>query len=132
MNFIEKIYSIFLCLTRDDKYGDRHKRAAMGLEMVTTFIFTFIIMVILGLLNIKINNFLMWVLVLVFVAYSTSLLYDKYLIKSKRYVGVIEETKKYSKKKKLVFALLSVFLILISFSLMVGGGIIMSYFLSHH
>lgn len=46
MNIIEKIYSVFLCLTRDDKFGDRHKRAAMALEMVTTFLLSFFIEVV--------------------------------------------------------------------------------------
>lgn len=132
MNFIEKTYSVFLCLTRDDKYGDRHKRAAMALEMVTTFLFSFFIMIIIGLLNFKITNILLWGLIIVLTAFSTYLIFNRYLIKSERYIGIVEESNQYSKKKKIFFAFLSVFLVLLSFCLLISGGILMSYLLSLH
>ncbi|MEA3318284.1 MAG: hypothetical protein U9R54_10030 [Bacteroidota bacterium] len=100
MNIIEKTYSVFLCLTRDDEFGDRHKRAAMALEMVTTFLLSFFIMIIIGLLNFKITNILVWGLIIVLIAFSTYLFFNRYLIKSERYIGIVEEEKQYSKKKK--------------------------------
>lgn len=132
MNIIEKTYSVFLCLTRDDKFGDRHKRAAMALEMVTTFLLSFFIMIIIGLLNFKITNILVWGLIIVLIAFSTYLFFNRYLIKSERYIGIVEEEKQYSKKKKKSYAFLSVFLVLLSFCFLIGGGILMSYLLSLH
>jgi len=132
MNIIEKTYSVFLCLTRDDKFGDRHKRAAMALEMVTTFLLSFFIMIIIGLLNFKITNILLWGLIIVLIAFSTYLFFNRYLIKSERYIGIVEEAKQYSKKKKISYAFLSVFLVLLSFCFLIGGGILMSYLLSLH
>jgi len=132
MNIIEKTYSVFLCLTRDDKFGDRHKRAAMALEMVTNFLLSFFIMIIIGLLNFKINNILLWGLIIVSIAFITYLFFNRYLIKSERYIGIVEEAKQYSKKKKLSYAFLSVFLMLLSFCFLICGGILMSYLLSLH
>lgn len=132
MNIIEKTYSVFLCLTRDDKFGDRHKRAAMALEMVTTFLISFFIMIIIGLLNFRNTNILLWGLIIVLIGFSTYLFFNRYLIKSERYIGIIEETKQYSKKKKLSYAFLSVILVLLSFCFLIGGGILMSYLLSLH
>lgn len=132
MNIIKKTYSVFLCLTRDDKFGDRHKRAAMALEMVTTFLLSFFIMIIIGLLNFKITNILLWGLIIVLIAFSTYLFFNRYLIKSERYIVIVEEAKQYSKKKKISYAFLSVFLVLLSFCFLIGGGILMSYLLSLH
>ena len=132
MNIIEKTYSVFLCLTRDDKFGDRHKRAAMALEMVTTFLLSFFIMIIIGLLNFKITNIFLWGLIIVLIAFSTYLFFNRYLIKSERYIGIFEEAKQYSKKKKISYAFLSVFLVLLSFCFLIGGGMLMSYLLSLH
>lgn len=132
MNIIEKSYSVFLCLTRDDKYGDRHKRAVIALEMVSTFILSFFIMIIIGLLNFRITNILIWGLIIGLVGLNTYLFFNKYLIKSKRYIRIVEKTKYYSKKKKLTYAILSVFLVLLSFCFLIGGGILMSYLLSLH
>lgn len=132
MNFIEVLYSVFLCLTRDDKYGDRHKRAAMALEMVSTFLLGFFIMIIVGLLNFRITNLLIWMLVWGLIGFSTYLFFNRYLIKSERYIGIIEQTKQYSKKKKITYAFFSVLLVFISFCSLIGGGILMSYFLSLH
>jgi hypothetical protein len=132
MNIIEKTYSVFLCLTRDDKFGDRHKRAAMALEMVTTFLLSFFIMIIIGLLNFKITNIFLWGLIIVLIAFGTYLFFNRYLIKSERYIGIFEEAKQYSKKKKISYAFLSVFLVLLSFCFLIGGGMLMSYLLSLH
>ena len=132
MNIIEKTYSVFLCLTRDDKFGDRHKRAAMALEMVTTFLLSFFIMIIIGLLNFKITNILLWGLIIVLIGFSTYLFFNRYLIRSERYIEIVEEAKHYSKKKKISYAFLSAFLVLLSFCFLIGGGILMSYLLSLH
>lgn len=132
MNIIEKTYSVFLCLTRDDKFGDRHKRAAMALEMVTTFLFSFFIMIIIGFLNFRITNILLWGLIIVLIAFSTYLFFNRYLIKSERYIGIVEEAKQYSKKKKISYAFLSIFIVLLSFCFLIGGGMLMSYLLSLH
>lgn len=132
MNIVERTYSVFLCLTREDKYGDRHKRAAMALEMLSTFLLSFFIMVILGLFNIRINNILIWGLVIGLTGFGTYLFFSMYLIKSERHIKIIEDTKKYSNKRKLTYAILSVFLVLLSFCFLIGGGFLMSYLLSLH
>ena len=132
MKFIEKFYAIFFCLTRDDKYGDRHKRAADLLGMVSTFLLSFFVMTILGLLNFRITNVLIWALVIGIISFSTYLFFNTYLIKSKRYIGIVEQSRQYSKKKKNSYAFLSVFLLLISICFLIGGGILMSYLLSLH
>lgn len=132
MNVIEKIYAIFLCLTRDDQYGDRHKRAAMALEMVSTFLLSFFIMIILGALNFRISNILIWGIIIGLIGFSTYLFFNKYLIKSERYIGIVEEAKQYSKKKKVSYAFLSVLIVIGSFCFLIGGGMLMSYLLSLH
>lgn len=132
MNSINFFYTVFLCATRDDKYGDRHKRAAMALEMVCTFLISFFVMVIIGLLNIRITNVLLWGLIIVLISFGTYLFFNRHLIKSERYIGIIEETRQYSKREKMFYAFLSIFLILFSFCFLIGGGILMSYLLSLH
>ena len=64
MNFIDNIYLIFLGFTREDRFGDRHKRAAAFLEIIITFILTFFTMLSFGLFNLKIENFLIWLLII--------------------------------------------------------------------
>ena len=51
MNMLDRFYTVFLCLTREDGTGDRHKRAAAFLERVSNFFLSFISMVVFGLVN---------------------------------------------------------------------------------
>jgi len=132
VNIIEKLYSVFLCLTRDDKYGDRHKRAAIALEIISTSLLTFIFMILVGKFNFDVSNYFVILLSIGLFGFVSYLFFNRYLIKSQRYIRISEETKRYSKKKKISYAFLSVLLMLLSFCFLVGGGILMSYLLSLH
>lgn len=132
MNMLDRFYTVFLCLTREDGTGDRHKRAAAFLEMVSTFILSFITMVVFGLVNLKMTNFMLWVVVIAAHGGISYLYFNRYFIKSKKYKEMIEHANQYSKGKKVAFAFLAALFVLFSFGLLIGGGILMSYLYSQH
>lgn len=124
---LDKLYSIFLCLAREDGTGDRHKRAAIFLEMISTFFLSFLTMLTLGLLNQKLTNFMLWILMIAIYSIGSYFLFNSYFIKSKRYMQIMDFTNQYEKNKKVAYAILAAFLVLFSAGLLIGGGIIMSY-----
>ncbi len=132
MNILDRFYVIFLCLTREDGTGDRHKRAAALLEMVSTFFLSSITMVVLGLVNLRMTNFMLYVAINAAHGGISYLFFNRYFIKSMKYKEMIEYANQYSKGKKVAFAFLAAFVVLFSFGLLIGGGVLMSYLYSQH
>ena len=132
MLILDKLYGLFLCLVREDGNGDKNKRAVLLIDMSTTFILSFITMVLFGLFNIRLTNFLLWIIAISILGMISYHLYYDYFIKSKRYVNIAEVTLQISKKRKTVYAIIAALIYLLSLLLLLGGGILMSYLLSLH
>jgi len=132
MLLLDKLYSLFSCLVREDGNGDKHKRTVLLIDMSTTFIFSFIMMVLFGLFNIRLTNFLLWIIAISFLGVISYRFYYDYFIKSKRYINIVENTLQISKKKKTIYAIFAALIYLLSLLLLVAGGILMSYLLSLH
>jgi ABC-type branched-subunit amino acid transport system permease subunit len=130
MKLLDNLYIIFLCLTREDDLGDRHKRAAAFLEMTSTFILSSITMVIFGFLNFRLTNFILWVLTIAVYGITSYFFFNKYFIRSGKYKALINSVSQYSQGKKITNAFIAIFLVIISFGLLVGGGILMSFLYS--
>lgn len=132
MLVLDKLYFIFSCLVREDGNGDKHKRTVLLIDMSTTFILSFIIMVLFGILNIRLIHFLLWIIVISILGLMSYRFYYDFFIKSKRYVNIEESTWKISKKRKKLYAVFAALIYLLSLLLLFVGGILMSYLLSLH
>ena len=132
MNILDRLYAVFLCLAREDGIGDRHKRAAAFLEMISTFFLSFLTMLVFGLVNLKMKNFILWILIISVHGAISYYFFNEYFIKTGRYLEIVKYTNQYSKGKKIANGFFAVFLVLLSFGLLIGGGILMSYLYSQH
>lgn len=130
MRILDKLYSIFLCLTKEDGMGDRHKRAVSFLEMVSTFFLSSLTMLVFGLCNLKIANQMLWLVIIGLQGLISYFFLNSYFIKSKRYVEIVKYTIEYEKKKKVLLAFIAVLVVLSSFVLLICSGILMSYLYS--
>lgn len=132
MNTIEKIYSISLCAVRKDKYGDKHKRALMVLEAILTFCIGILLMIFLGLFNLRLTNIWIWAVAYIGIGFLSYKLLNDYFIKSGRFKTIMEITDNYPKRKKRYYAIIAISAYIASAVLLVIGGITMSYLLSLH
>ncbi len=132
MIILDKLYSLFLCLVREDGNGDRHKRVVLLIDMTTTFVLSFIMMVLFGFFNIRVANFLLWIIAISILGMISYRFYYDYFIKSKRYANIAEITSQIPKKRKAIYAIIAALIYLLSLLLLLSGGILMSYLLSLH
>jgi len=132
MLILDKLYSLFLCLVREDGNGDKHRRAVLLIDMTTTFVLSFITMILFGLFNLRLTNFLLWIIAISILGLISYRFYYNYFIKSKRYIAICEISTQFTKKKKTVYAIIAALIYLSSLALLLGGGILMSYLLSLH
>ncbi len=132
MIIVDKLYSLFSCLVREDGNGDQHKRVVLLIDMTTTFVLSFIMMVLLGLFNIRLTAFFLWIIAISFLGLISYRFYYNYFIKSNRYVNIEEINSRIPKKRKTVYAIIAALIYILSLLLLLGGGILMSYLLSLH
>lgn len=129
MKILEFVYVLFLSLTREDNAGDRHKRAAMLVEMVITFVLAFFIMCIFGLLKIQVGNFVIWIVILGLIGLFSYFILNNHIIKSKLYLDLIKVESNFTKRKKFLNAFSSILILIFSVVLLILGGVLMSYYL---
>jgi|AntRauTorckE6833_2_1112554.scaffolds.fasta_scaffold21095_4 Ca2+/Na+ antiporter len=132
MKVLDFLFEVSYCMVREDKTGDRHKRAAMLVEGYVIFLVIIISMIVLGLLDIQIKSKVSWIIIIMGESYFVYLLIKKYFLRNDHYKNLISNTQKYRKKKRRYYAFLSAIFLLLSFVLLFGGGILMSYLLSFH
>jgi hypothetical protein len=129
MKLIDCFYAIFLCLTREDGNGDRHKRAAGFLETISTFILGFLTMLILGFFKLRVTNIVFWLLIMAGHALISYTLFNRLIILSDRYLIIIKKVNQYGQWKKIAYAIIAVIILFLSLGLLIGGGILSSYLL---
>ncbi len=130
MSIVDRVYILFLSIVREDVSGDRHKRAAIFLEMISTFFVGAIIMVLLGLFRIQLSSPFYWGMLMVSIGVLSYYLLNRYLIISERYLRLLEYVDRFSIAKKAIFSLISVIIVLLSFTVLIFGGVAMSYLLA--
>lgn len=129
---MDLIYYMFYCSAGNDGTKSKHEMVSYGMEIVATQILSFFTFIIVGALNIKITLFLLWLLIITgnaIVAYFTI---TAYYIKSGRYIAILKKYESTQNNKKLTYKIIVIILFIISFVLLIVGGILMSYLLSLH
>jgi hypothetical protein len=89
-------------------------------------------MVVFVILNLRITNYIIWVLASIIIGLSSYILLNSYYIKSKRYIKIIELSVLYQKQRKITYAIIAVFTVIFSAFLLIFGGILMSYLFSQN
>jgi MFS family permease len=132
MKFFDLIFFKFYCLTKEDGTGERPKRTSYLLEIAGTFLLGSLTFVIFGLANYRPSSFILWVLILVVNALISYFITNSYYIYSGRYEKILEQGKVYSKRRRKMFAITSLLIILMTFVILFLGGMLMSYLYSWH
>lgn len=130
MKVLDFLYEVSYCMTREDKTGDRYKRAAMLVEGYMIFLVIIISMIILGTLSIQVESKFIWIIIIVTESLVVYLLTRRYFFKMNHYKNLISRTQKFRKRKRRLYAFLSAIFLILSFVLLFGGGMFMSYLLS--
>jgi len=129
---LDFIFFIFYCAAKDDGLNTKYLMTVYGLELVSTMILSFFTYILAGVLNLKINIFIIWIVLIAINAIVSSHLINKYYIRTNRYLLIIEKYKDTSKSKRKWFKVLVLFLFIFSFILAFTGGMIMNYLFSLH
>ena len=128
---INFIYIFFYCAVGNDGTGSKHGMVVYGMEIITTQILAFFTFILIGLLNLRIKIFLVWVLIMsanAIIAYFSV----NYYIKPERYDRISEKYANTTNRKKILYKIILIFVMAISFVTMFAGGIMMGYLLSLH
>lgn len=132
MSFLDLLFFMFYCLTKEDGTGERHIRASYLLEIASTFLLSFLTFLILGLINIRPQSFIIWILIIIINAIISYLITKRYFIYSGRYKKILEQSKVYNKRRRKIYAITSLIIILMTFVILFLGGMLMSYLYSQH
>ena len=124
------LYYMFYCASGDDGTNSKHGKVAYGLELISTQLFSFLIMILMGACNIRFNSFIIYVLILLPIPFISYYLINGYYIKSGRYNKILETYAATTNRQKILYKIITIFLFVISFVLLFVGGITMSYLLS--
>jgi hypothetical protein len=121
---------MFYCSAGDDGTKSKHGMVAYGMELVATLFFVFLSQLIMGVFNIRFNNFICYVLIISPCPLISYYVINSYYIKSGRHNTIIEKYATTSNRKKAIYKTIVIFLSLILFALLFVGGILMSYLFS--
>lgn len=127
---ITKLYKVFNCIIRDDGKNSVHSRTIYLLQGVISWLYFAIVEIVMGLLNIKSQNYTPYVIVVgicMTLGYFTVKSFDE-----SKGQKIIDENLELNKKQKINYRIIASLLLLASFFSMFLGGYLMSYFLSLH
>lgn len=122
---------IFYCMVKDDGTNTLHFRTVYLLQGFFTLILIAIIEVILGILNIRFENFLYFILIMLpspIIAYF----FTKNRFNEDRGGKIVKNYSEQITSRKTVFALLAIGLFVSVFIVLILSGIFMSYLFSLH
>ena len=126
-------YMVYCSISKENsKVWPEYKRAAKLIEMIFVELFFCFTMIILGLLNIRIKDFWIWLLLVIIIYINSNIMIKNYYIKSNRYKYIIEHYKNISKSKRTLYVIFLFFILFFSITCLIGSGILMSYLLSLH
>lgn len=127
---IDLIYYMFYCSAGNDGTKSKHKMVAYGMELISTQLFVFLSMILLGACNLRFNSFITYVVRLLPIPFISYYIINGYYIKSGKYNTIIEKYATTSNRTRTLYKAKVILLFIISFVLLFVGGIIMSYLFS--
>ena len=122
---------MFYCGVGEDGTGSKHGMVVYTMEIIATLILCFFTFILLGLFNIRIKIFLLWVIIIsanIAIAYFSV----NHFIKPERHDKLSEKYASTTNKKKILYKIIIAFVLLISFVTMFAGAIIMGHLLKLH
>jgi hypothetical protein len=126
------LYYMFYCSAGNDGTKSKHEMVAYGMEIVATQLLSFFTFIIVGALNIRISVILLWLLIIAANGFIAYFLINGYYIKSGKYNKILEKYDNTSNKKKAFYKTIVIFIFIVSFILLLVGGITMSYLFSRY
>lgn len=126
---MEKLYMIFFCLIRDDGTNSVHSRTRYLLEIFVTLIFVALSMVMLGLANLRFDSFFHYFLIML-PSPVLSYIFIKHSYTEDRGREITQNFSEQIKKRKKLFALITIGLFISVFIALILCGIFMSYLFS--
>lgn len=126
---MKRLYMIFYCIVRDDGTNTVHSRTSYLLEIFLTQIFIALSMVILGVANLRFDNFIHYILIMLpspILAY----IFIKYSFTEDRGKEITQNFSDQIKKRKTFFVLLTIGLFISVFIALILCGMLMSYLFS--
>ena len=124
------LYYMFYCAAGDDGTKSKHGMVAYGMELISTQLFVFLSMILMGACNIRFNSYILYVLILLPIPFISYYFIHGYYIKSGRHSKILEMYAATTNRQKLIYKIIIIFLFVTSFVLLFVGGITMSYLLS--
>lgn len=126
---MNKLYATFYCMIKDDGTNTVHSRIVYLIEIFLTLVFISLSEVILGLLNIRLESFFYYILIMLSSPVAAYLLVKNMFSETKG-KDIIQNFSEPIRKNKRYFALLAIGLLISSFFLLIICGMFMSYLFS--
>ena len=128
---MDKLYLIFYCLVRDDQTNTVHSRTKYLFEIFLSLVFFAISEIIIGLVNLRFNSFVFYILIgIICLIFAHLLVNERFSeIKGK---AIIQRFSALIYKKKTSLVLLGISLFIGAFILLILNGILMSYLFSFY
>ena len=122
---------IFYCLVRDDQTNTVHSRTKYLFEIFLSLVFFAISEIIIGLVNLRFNSFVFYILIgIICLIFAHLLVNERFSeIKGK---AIIQRFSALIDKKKTSLVLLGISLFIGAFILLILNGILMSYLFSFY
>ena len=127
MIIFDFIFFVFYCLTLEDIKCSRHDRVANILHFVLFLLLSLFSFLMLGLVNVRITDLVEWAVIIGSCGLISYLLIQKYYIKSSRYLDIIDKYSTRSKRIRIFYAVLAIFIVLFAIVLLFVSGAFMSY-----
>jgi len=128
---IEKIYLSYYFMVRHDGKTSKITRTHIIVESVVVQLCAAFLFIIAGLTNFKFNN-LYFLVVFLLVLWVISHLSGKIILRKDKVILFVKSSKNYEQDKRKTLAAIGVLSIIISFGIMIGAAIFMSYLWSLH
>jgi polyferredoxin len=120
---------IFYCMVRNDQTNSVHSRTVYLIEIFLTQVFFSLFEVLLGLLNLRFNNFIVYILIGILCGVLTHfLLLNKF--NEDRGRSIIQKHSKLIRRRKSFLILTGISLFVGAFIFLILNGVLMSYLLS--
>lgn len=133
MKLMDFLYYVSYCTVKEDRNAnDRHRRAAWLVEGIIFFIVGFLIMIVIGVINLRITSIFFWGLLTGGLMLVVLTLVKRYFYRHEYYKVLLNNIQKFQTRTRRLYAFLGIIFLFFSFLLMILGGIVMSYLFSIH
>lgn len=122
------IYYIFYCASANDNH--KHEMTIYGMEIVLTQLLSAITFVIVGILNLRITMFILWIIIIAGNGIISHFIIKRNYMKSMRYKTILDKYSNTASKQINYYKIIVIFIFIISFVFLILGGILMSFLFS--